>query len=168
MNLSRSLLLVLTALLLSACGFELRGTGGGSALPEDWRQMHLISQSPNSEFTRVLESTFAASGVNWVEREAATHVLRLGPEQFAQSNLSVNAQARAAEFDLQMKASFVVLDADGRGIMPSTTANFRELLQNRRSPKPKIRGEVTRISKRRSGFRDRTRDVLRRAMAQFE
>ena len=130
MNLSRSLLLALTALLLSACGFELRGTGGGSALPEDWRQMHLVSQSPNSEFTRVLESTFAASGVNWVEREAATHVLRLGPEQFAQSNLSVNAQARAAEFDLQMKATFVVLDADGRGIMPSTTAAVNKQMEN--------------------------------------
>jgi LPS-assembly lipoprotein len=46
----------------------------------------------------------AASGVTWVERGEADYILRLGPERFSQRNLSVNAQARAAEFDLQMSA----------------------------------------------------------------
>jgi hypothetical protein len=39
-------------------------------------------------------------------RRGDRYVLRLGPERFSQRNLSVNAQARAAEFDLQMSASF--------------------------------------------------------------
>jgi LPS-assembly lipoprotein len=77
--------------------------------------MHLISESPNSELTRVLSNaTFAASGVTWVERGEATYILRLGPERFSQRNLSVNAQARAAEFDLQMRAVRGQLDADGK------------------------------------------------------
>lgn len=131
MLLSRIAALTLTmSMLLTACGFELRGTGGGSALPESWRKMHLVSQSPNSEFTRVLESSFAASGVNWVERSEATHVLRLGPEQFSQTNLSVNAQARAAEFDLQMSATFTIFDNKGERIMPSTTAAVNKQMEN--------------------------------------
>jgi len=115
---------------LSACGFQLRGSGGGSALPDDWRRMHLETGSPNSEFTRIVESTFSASGVSWLPREEASFVLRLGPEQFSQRNLSVNAQARAAEFDLQMGASFQVLNDRGRVVMPRTTAAVNKQMEN--------------------------------------
>ena len=39
--------------LLSACGFQLRGAGtGGTALPEAWKSMYLVTNDPNSEFTR--------------------------------------------------------------------------------------------------------------------
>jgi LPS-assembly lipoprotein len=130
LNVHRAALLAAAALLLAGCGFELRGTGGGSALPESWRAMHLVSESPNSEFTRVLESTFAASGVTWVDRADASHVLRLGPEEFSQTNLSVNAQARAAEFDLQMRATFVVVDRAGKPVMPATTAAVNKQMEN--------------------------------------
>ncbi len=128
--LQRAAALLLAALLLSGCGFQLRGTGGGSALPESWRSMHLQTQSPNSEFTRVLESTFAASGVTWVDRSAASYVLRIGPEEFSQTNLSVNAQARAAEFDLQMRTTFSVYDSAGERIMPATTAAVNKQMEN--------------------------------------
>jgi LPS-assembly lipoprotein len=115
---------------LSACGFHLRGSGGGSALPEAWRSMHLVTDSPNSELTRTVEATFSASGVALLPREQANYVLRLGPEQFSQTNLSVNAQARAAEFDLQMRVAFVVLDSEGRVVMPRTTAAVNKQMEN--------------------------------------
>ena len=121
---------LLCATVLAACGFQLRGTGGSSALPDSWRTMHLESESQNSEFTRILQSTFAANGVSWVSREEASYVLRLGPEQFSQTNLSVNAQARAAEFDLQMRAGFSVYNSDGERIMPPTTAAVNKQMEN--------------------------------------
>lgn len=123
-------LLVLACLGFTACGFQPRGAGGGSALPDAWRNMHLLSGTPNSEFTRALDATFSASGVNWLPRPEADYVLRLEPERFSQRNLSVNAQARAAEFDLQMRASFVVLDRDGRVVMPRTTAAVNKQMEN--------------------------------------
>lgn len=123
-------LLLALLLLLSACGFQLRGAGGSSLLPETWQKMHLLSDSPNSEFTRTLRATFAASGVQWVDRSEATYLLRLGPEQFSQRNLSVNSQARAAEFDLQMRTNFLVLDAGNQVVMGRTTAAVNKQMEN--------------------------------------
>jgi LPS-assembly lipoprotein len=92
--------------------------------------MHLLSNSPNSELTQVLRATFAANGVNWVERGEADYLLRLGPERFSQQNLSVNAQARAAEFDLQMQADFEVLAADGSRAMPPSVGAVNKQMEN--------------------------------------
>lgn len=117
-------------LFLAGCGYQLRGTGGNSALPLDWRRMHLLSNSPNGEFTRVLQATFAASGVEWVDLDEADYVVRLGPERFSQRNLSVNAEARAAEFDLQMSTDFVVSDKEGQNSMPRTTASVNKQMEN--------------------------------------
>lgn len=121
------MLIVLTT---SACGFQLRGTGGGSALPDKWRSMHLNSGNPNSELVRIVESSFSASGISWTSRDEANYVLRLGSERFSQRNLSVNAQARAAEFDLQMSVDFVVLDSDGKTLMSRTTAAVNKQMEN--------------------------------------
>lgn len=115
---------------VAGCGFQLRGTGGGSALPDEWRSMHLISQNPNGELSRIVESTFSASGVTWTDRADANYVLRIGPEDFSQRNLSVNAQARAAEFDLQMRVDFVVFDNAGKVVMERTTAAVNKQMEN--------------------------------------
>lgn len=116
--------------LLASCGFQLRGTGGGSALPETWKSMHLIAGNANSELTRIVESTFSANGVVWLPRSEASYILRLGGEQFSQRNLSVNAEARAAEFDLQMRAEFVMLDKQGNVLMSRTTGAVNKQMEN--------------------------------------
>lgn len=92
--------------------------------------MHLISDNPNAELTRIVESSFSASGISWASRDEARYLLRLGPERFSQRNLSVNAQARAAEFDLQMRTDFVVLDSDGKMLMSRTTAAVNKQMEN--------------------------------------
>lgn len=115
---------------LAACGFQLRGTGGESSLPPSWQSMHLRTPNPNAEIARVVTSTFSASGIVWSDRDAADYQLTLGPERFTQRNLSVNAQARAAEFDLVMSAEFSVLDAEGRVVMPATTATVNKQMEN--------------------------------------
>jgi len=125
-----ALLATAVLILCSACGFQLRGVAGGSALPESWRSMHLLTDNPNAELARVVDSSFSANGVTWQSRDQATHQLRLGPERFSQRNLSVNAQARAAEFDLVMSAEFVVLDGAGRIVMPRTSATVNKQMEN--------------------------------------
>ena len=92
--------------------------------------MHLVSASPNGELTRVLRATFSTSGVIWSERSEATHVLYLGPEAFSRRNLSVNAEARAAEFDLVMRASFRVVDQGNKPLMPDTQAVVNKQMEN--------------------------------------
>ncbi|MEH6582760.1 MAG: LPS assembly lipoprotein LptE [Halioglobus sp.] len=113
--------------LLSACGFQLRGTGGTS-LPDDWKTMHLATQNPNGELSRELQSTFAAYGIIWVEKEEANYTLSVGRERFKQRNLSINAQARASEFELTMSTMFSVKNAEGeQEIEPSEATVIKEM-----------------------------------------
>ena len=116
--------------LLAGCGFQLRGSGGGTALPDSWQAMSLQAASPNSEFTRVLRARFTASGIRWVEAPEATHRLELGPERFAQRNLSINAEARAAEFELTLWATFAVRDDEGSLAMGPETARVAKQMEN--------------------------------------
>ena len=134
MQRSTTSLIVVTlaaACLLSACGFQLRGVGDDAlVLPEAWKNMALVTGNPNSEFSREIKARFAANDVQWTEGVDANYRLILGPERFRQRNLSLNSEARAAEFELTMSASFTVLDARGRVAMEETIASVIKQMEN--------------------------------------
>ncbi len=117
-------------LLLSGCGFQLRGSGG-VMVPDDWKNMYLVTGNPNGELGREVRTIFAASGVEWqAEREEANYLLTLGPERFSQRNLSISADARAAEYEFTMFAEFSVRDSAGREVMPTATASVTQQMEN--------------------------------------
>ena len=128
-HLTARFLVMALVCLVSACGFQLRGTGG-AMLPEAWRDMHLDTNNPNSELSREVQTRFAANGIHWVAPEAANYRVVLGPERFHQRNLSLNAEARAAEFELTMQTQFSVLDAAGDVVMPMTDASVIKQMEN--------------------------------------
>lgn len=124
------LIALLTASLLAGCGFHLRGTGGQS-LPEQWKSMYLDTGSPNSELSREVRSGFTANGIQWQEQPGtANYRLVLGPERFGQRNISVGADARAAEYELNMRAQFSVLDQAGRQVIAPTDASVIQQMEN--------------------------------------
>ena len=130
MPLARQTIFILALMcFLGACGFQLRGAGG-SQLPESWRKMYLVTNNPNGEFSRELQSVFTANSVLWVDRKEANYLVTIGPEKFQQRNLSLNAQARAAEFELTLSASFSVADANGTEAMESTRASVIKQMEN--------------------------------------
>ena len=119
------------ACLLSACGFQLRGTGdSGTVVPDAWKSMHLVTGNPNSEFSRDVQTLFAANGVQWRDREDANYIVTVGPESFSKRNLSLNSEARAAEFELTMRAQFSVSDADDIEVMPKDDASVVRQMEN--------------------------------------
>ncbi len=132
---SRRLLRVLAitalSLLLGACGFQLRGADNSATLlPEQWTSMHLQAGNPHSEFNRELAARFELNGVNWTDSSSANYLLILSPEQFKQRNLSLNSEARAAEFELTMRAKFSVRARDGSIGMDQTTASVVKQIEN--------------------------------------
>ena len=130
-RLSHLLLLLTGSCLLAACGFQLRGTCEGTTVPEDWYSMYLVSGNPNGELSRELRSRFAANGIQWAEQlEDANYVVKLGPERFSRRNLSINAEARAAEFELTMRARFAVNDNGGNPVMESADAAVVRQMEN--------------------------------------
>ena len=114
---------------LSGCGFALRGTGGTS-LPESWKTMHLSTVNPNGEMSREVLSTFSAHDISWVDAEDANYTLQVGPERFRQYNLSINAQARASEFELLMSTTFSVRDAEGEQLIEDSEATVVKQMEN--------------------------------------
>ena len=127
-HLARYTLLLGALCLLGACGFQLRGTAGGTSLPDEWRTLYLATPNPNSEISRAITSNFAANGVTWVPREQANYLVILGNERFSRRNLSLNADARASEIELGLKLQFSVQDAEGNEVLePSDASVFKQM-----------------------------------------
>jgi LPS-assembly lipoprotein len=150
--------------MLCSCGFQLRGVGdNATALPHQWKSMHLVTSNPNAELSREVISRFAASGVEWQERDTANFRLVLGSEDFNQRNLSLNSEARAAEFELTMSTQFTVLDPSNTEVMESTRVSVIKQMENDprnvvgksgevRLLRAEMRGELAQTIMRRIGF----------------
>ncbi|CAA0112260.1 LPS-assembly lipoprotein LptE [Halioglobus japonicus] len=125
-----SLILGIT-FLLASCGFHLRGMGNaGASIPQAWKNMHLVTGSPNGEFSRAVTAQLAANGVQWSDGDNASFDLMLGPENFEQRSLSVNSEARVAEYELTMSSEFSILDPNRKEIVPPTTVTVVKQMEN--------------------------------------
>ncbi len=162
-TLARIVAVIACLALFTGCGFQLRGDNTATALPPSWQQMNLLTANPNSEFSREVQARFSANGIVWVDRDEAAYVLRLGPENFSQRNLSLNAEARAAEFELTMKTNFSVAAADGTEEIEDADAVVIKQMENDprnvvgkaeevRILKDEMRGELAQQILRRIGF----------------
>jgi len=117
--------------LLGACGFHLRGMGNsGTAIPDAWKSMNLVTSNPNGEFSRDVAAQLAANGVQWTDGGSANFSLVLSPENFSQRNLSLNSEARVAEIELSMSAEFKVLNASNAEVIPQTTVSVIKQMEN--------------------------------------
>lgn len=129
-HLARYTLLLGALCLLGACGFQLRGSAGGTTLPDEWRTLYLATPNPNNEISRAVISNFAANGVTWVPREQANFIVILGPERFSRRNLSLNADARAAEIELGLRMQFSVQDPEGNEVLETSDASVFKQMEN--------------------------------------
>ena len=114
-------------LLLSGCGFHLRGS---VELPEQWLTLHLQSPSPNGELAGRVRAALGKSGVQWLAPGSANYILQLGSENFTQRNLSIGSNARATEFELKLSASLRVLSGNGEELMPKTELTTTRIMSH--------------------------------------
>jgi LPS-assembly lipoprotein len=119
--------LLTAALLLSGCGFKLRGA---QQLP--FSSVHL-GFSANSPFGAELARTIRAGTSTRVVENAndAQAIIEPLAEAREREVLSVNAQGRAREYTLRLRVSFRVHDGKGRELLAATPlAASRELAFN--------------------------------------
>jgi LPS-assembly lipoprotein len=128
----KGLYLVLAGLvLLSGCGFQLKGSGGGATSLEG-TTVRLISNQPRAELTREVSRELTVNGVILLDDSAAKLVLTIQPEQFTQRNVSLTAQARAAELELTLSADFTLQRVDSDPIDARAVVN-RQMLNDPRN-----------------------------------
>ncbi len=108
-NMNRSLLFLL--LLLSGCGFHLRGT---VVLPQSMHKTVIVGAS-GSELNYEIESTLRNAGGEVAQSvDATTSVLTIHSQGISRKVLSVDSQGRDAEYELELLLIFSLRDPQGR------------------------------------------------------
>ena len=116
---------------LMGCGFQLKGTPGSPDSPSlAGTELVLISGQPRGELTTALREQLRLQGVVVGEKTTEGLVLRLGGERFQQRNLSLTAQARAAEVELTMMASVALSQGATELIVETDAQVVRQFLDD--------------------------------------
>jgi LPS-assembly lipoprotein len=107
-----------TALLLAlaGCGFTLRGSVD---LPEPLRTLEVVSLDDGGELLQQVRRALRNSGVNLVE-QGSDYRLGLGREVTDERIVSVNANARAGEYEVEMSLQFQLTRAGEAVLGPDT------------------------------------------------
>jgi len=112
-----SFILALTAaLVLSACGFQLRGTA-----PLPFTTLY-VQAPPTSQFAvQVKRAVLAGSGTRITDRpEQAEAILQILNELQEKQILSLSGAGRVSEFKLRYRVSFRLTDAKNHEHIPAT------------------------------------------------
>lgn len=112
-NLLFSILVSLAALSLSACGFALRGNEN---IATELTSLQLSFEQPNSEFSRLLKSSLESAGVSiklidsigTSESQSDIVLLLVSNEQVVSRPVTVNARARASQYELRMSITIAL------------------------------------------------------------
>lgn len=120
----RSLSLGCLLLLVAGCGFALRGL---TPLPVALQTLELESVQADSDFEREVRRTLRNNGVTLVEADSRYRLV-LGAESVSERTLSVNSNARAGEYELNVRVSFHLSEAGSLVSGPHELATSRVYL----------------------------------------
>lgn len=105
------------ALLLSACGFQLRQE---ATLPPGMGSVWLQGADPLSPLGRDLGAALQRAGASVVEEAGGdAAVLKILANSLGSDVLSVGGNARANEYQMRYRVEFVVDDGAGKAILPA-------------------------------------------------
>ena len=94
---------------LMSCGFQLRGADpNGASTGLQGLELRLISVQPRSDLTREVSRELSNAGAVLTDVTDSALQLTLQAEQFSQRNVSLTAQARAAELEITLSVNFVL------------------------------------------------------------
>jgi len=109
-----TLLLVLTALLSSGCGYHLRGEAN---LPPEMQKTQLIINDEYSTLARRLRVMLERSGVEFVAADQATAVLEIPQNRIVTEVLTIADNARVREYRVTATLRFRLTDTRGQELI---------------------------------------------------
>jgi LPS-assembly lipoprotein len=120
-------IVVSLAVLLSACGFRLRGP---VELPDALQDTYIESQNPYTGMARALRTQIERAGARVVEdKRQASAVLTVVRERTENRVLSVGSSGKATEYELFDEVVFSLSDSKGqRLVKPQTLRTTRDLV----------------------------------------
>lgn len=116
--------LPLIALVLSACGFQLRGS---VSIPSELHQMSLhCSNQLSKVLCQTLTKQLELNEVNLVEDSAADYILTITALDSSRRAVSITDRAVAVEYEVTNKATFNLVAADQTTIIEDTSTSARQ------------------------------------------
>jgi len=118
---------LLLALLVTGCGYSLRGS---DVLSSQFDSLQLSLQTPNSELSRLLRRSLDAAGVTTTMTAPGAAInsdlttLAVGNEQLANRPVSVNPRARAAQYEIRLSIE-IVLSRGDEDLIPRETLSVQ-------------------------------------------
>jgi len=114
----RQLLILCAALVVSGCGFALRGAVD---LPPALQTLQLESTDGNSDIVRDMRRALEVSDITVVSQaRPGIYRLGIGNERVVERVLSVNSNARAGEYELSLSVPFQLRNGETFLIGPET------------------------------------------------
>jgi LPS-assembly lipoprotein len=105
-------------LLLTACGFQLRGS---ASLPPEMTKTYLQIDDEYGPFARRLKDLLRQNGVDFVEQQNATAILRVPVNKVTREVLTIGDNARVREYRITHAVQFSLVDAQGNTLIPDQT-----------------------------------------------
>ena len=130
---STRLLVLAFSLLLTSCGYSLRGS---DVLSSQFDTLQLRLQDPNSELARLLRRSLDAAEVttSLLEPDGTASselaVLSVGNEQIANRPVSVNPRARAAQYEIRLSVEIALNQGDSELIPRETMTVQRNYFED--------------------------------------
>ena len=123
-----ALMALLIALIsLTGCGFQLKGTAQEGSAEWEGLSLRLISTDPRGELAREVARALASMKITLTEDLETPTRLTLREEQFTQRNVSLTAEARAAEMELTLSVDFVLQQEDALPLEGTATVSQQML-----------------------------------------
>ena len=121
----RHLIPICLALLVSACGFQIRED---AELPPEMAKTRMVIESENSVLARRVRVLLAQSGVTFVGADQATAFLEIPVNNVQTEVLTIGDNARVREYRVSHTVRFRLTDANGKEIIPwQTMRQAREI-----------------------------------------
>ena len=118
MKLFLSLTIIVTLMLISACGFQLQTR---TDLPAEMQRTRLEVQLPYSAFAQRLETYLEQSGVKVVTALDDAAILQVPVNESRKEIQSIGDNARVREFLIRHTVKFRLLDSEGNEMIPLQT-----------------------------------------------
>lgn len=161
---TRSGVLFMTLLLLTACGYHLRGA---IDLPEALKKMYVRGASP--ELSAAIERTFRATAGELVTNpEDAGMILNVLDEYYQRRTVSLDATGFSNEYELIYRLTFDLLDSTGKELVSNQTIEVMESYYNAQRSETLLSKDNEEIVLRRELYEEAVRSVIQRARAELK
>jgi len=114
MNRSPGIILALLVLLLSGCGFQLRGQ---ASLPPEMEKTRMVIDDEYSALARRVRVMLERSGVQFVPAEEASAILEIPENAVVTEVLTIADNARVREYRVTHTVKFRLTDAKGQELV---------------------------------------------------